>query len=189
MKFGIAPETFKCTNLKSLMPNSPVNLERAAKLNDRNSGHFVQGHVDCTAQIIEKRPEDDSIYITLSIKKSDLHVPSKFAEITSNIVHKGFVAVDGTSLTVTNTKYIEKDIFHFQFMLIQFTQNHVVIPKKKIGETSNIEVDVVGKYVGARLALIDEKHKQQINALEKRIGRLETKLSSVIASYKSSAKL
>jgi riboflavin synthase len=65
-----------------------VNMERAAKMGDRNSGHYVQGHVDGTGEIVEKRQEEDSLWITLKTSP----------EIMASVVHKGFIAIDGEGM-------------------------------------------------------------------------------------------
>lgn len=114
--------------------NDRVNVERAAKVGSRNSGHNVQGHVDNTGTIIEKWTEGESLWIRVKVPKS----------IIPYIVKKGFIAVDGTSLTVVDVN--EKEEW-FTFMLVQFTQHHVIIPSKAVGEELNIEVDPIAKYV------------------------------------------
>ncbi|KAK1408793.1 hypothetical protein QVD17_40841 [Tagetes erecta] len=133
-KVGLAPETLRKTSLIELQKGSVVNLERAVKPSTRMGGHFVQGHVDGTGEIVSMEPEGDSLWI--KVKTSP--------EILKFIVPKGFIAVDGTSLTVV-------DVFDedgcFNFMLVEYTQQKVVIPLKKIGQKVNLEVDILGKYV------------------------------------------
>ncbi len=129
---GLAPETVRCTNLSDLQPGEGVNLERALPADGRVGGHFVQGHVDGTGVIREMQPEDDSLWVTVETT----------AELLRYIVPKGFVAVDGISLTVV-------DVFSdaFTFMLIAYSQEHVVLPRKTLGAYVNLEVDMLGKYV------------------------------------------
>lgn len=131
---GLAPETLRKTSLIELNKGSYVNLERAVKPDTRMGGHFVQGHVDGTGVIVEKEREGDSLWIKV---KTGL-------EILKYIVPKGFIAVDGTSLTVV--KIFEEESC-FNFMLVDYTQNKVVIPMKGVGEKVNLEVDILGKYV------------------------------------------
>mgnify|MGYP000088386688 CR=1 FL=1 len=88
--FGLAPETLRRSNLGSLHPKSPVNLERALRADGRNSGHFVQGHVDGTGTVVSKTVEGDSLWVRV-------RAPS---ELMRYIVPKGFIAIDGTSLTI-----------------------------------------------------------------------------------------
>ena len=131
---GLAPETLRKTNLKSLETGSPVNIERAMKFDARNSGHFVQGHVDCTGEIIEKYQELDSLWFKVKLPE----------EIIKFINIKGFIAVDGTSLTICDVNILDS---WFTFMLIPHTQQNVIIPKKNIGDHVNIEVDILAKMV------------------------------------------
>ncbi|KAM0016011.1 putative riboflavin synthase [Helianthus debilis subsp. tardiflorus] len=133
-KVGLAPETLRKTSLIELEKGSVVNLERAVKPSTRMGGHFVQGHVDGTGEIVSMEPEGDSLWI--KVKTSP--------EILKFIVPKGFIAVDGTSLTVVKV-FDEEECFNF--MLVEYTQQKVVIPLKKVGQKVNLEVDILGKYV------------------------------------------
>lgn len=94
----------------------------------------MQGHVDGTGTIVSMEPEGDSLWV--KVKTSP--------EILRYIVPKGFIAVDGTSLTVVG---IFDDESAFNFMLVAYTQQKIVIPAKKVGSKVNIEVDILGKYV------------------------------------------
>ncbi|EKX37200.1 hypothetical protein GUITHDRAFT_158612 [Guillardia theta CCMP2712] len=141
---GVAPETIRKTNLGLLGQGSPVNLERAAAMDGRNSGHMVQGHVDNVGEIIEKWQDKESLFIKVKAPR----------ELMQYIVPKGFIAIDGTSLTVCET-----DVANgwFTFMLIDYTQQHVIIPKKPIGDKVNLEVDVISKYVERSLGNINDR--------------------------------
>ncbi|KAK6337796.1 Riboflavin synthase alpha chain [Orbilia brochopaga] len=154
-KLGIAPETLRRTNLGQLKVNSRVNLERAmstsAKLsqqttpsgvkplapNSRFGGHMVQGHVDSTATITKKTPDGNAV--SFIFKLQDEH-----KDLVRYIVEKGFITVDGASLTVT---HVSDATAEFGVMLIAYTQEKVVTAAKEVGELVNIEVDQVGKYV------------------------------------------
>ncbi|XP_059663154.1 riboflavin synthase-like [Cornus florida] len=131
---GLSPETLRKTSLIELLPGSLVNLERALKPSTRMGGHFVQGHVDGTGEIVEAEPEGDSLWV--KVKTS--------SDLLKYIVPKGFIAVDGTSLTVVKV-FDEEECFNF--MLVAYTQQKVVIPLKKVGQKVNLEVDILGKYV------------------------------------------
>ncbi|XP_059283587.1 riboflavin synthase-like [Lycium ferocissimum] len=131
---GLAPETLRKTSLIELEKGSLVNLERALRPSTRMGGHFVQGHVDGTGEIVELKPEGDSLWVKVKTGK----------EILRYIVPKGFIAVDGTSLTVVDV-FDEEECFNF--MLVAYTQQNVVIPMKKVGQKVNLEVDILGKYV------------------------------------------
>lgn len=131
---GLAPETLRRTSLGEAAVGSPVNLERSLQPSSRMGGHFVQGHVDGTGTIESMEPEEDSLWV--KVKTSP--------ELLRYIVPKGYIAVDGTSLTVVD---VLDDENAFTFMLIAYTQQHIVVPRKKIGAAVNLEVDIVGKYV------------------------------------------
>ena len=132
---GIAPETLRLTNLGALTASSHVNLERAVRADTRMGGHFVQGHVDCTATLIARVPDGNAVTLRLA--------PAR-REALRYVVHKGFVAVDGASLTVTR---VDDEEGWWEVMLIAYTQERVVTAAKKVGETVNLEVDMTAKYV------------------------------------------
>lgn len=131
---GLSPETLRKTSLIELESGSVVNLERAVTPTTRMGGHFVQGHVDGTGVIVSKVPEGDSLWVKVKAGK----------ELLKFVVPKGFIAVDGTSLTVVD---VFDDEECFNFMLVAYTQQKVVIPLKKVGQKVNLEVDILGKYV------------------------------------------
>lgn len=139
LTFGVAPETLRCTSLGERVTGDDVNLERALTPASRMGGHFVQGHVDGTGEIAAFRPEGDSIWVTVRAPP----------EILRLLVPKGFVAVDGTSLTVVN---VNEEAGWFDFMLVRYTQDNVVLPRKKVGDKVNLEADILGKYVVKLLA-------------------------------------
>lgn len=153
---GLAPETLRLTNLGGLEPGSPVNVERASEVGGRNSGHFVQGHVDCTGTIADKWVDGDSLFVRLK-------APPKAMKY---IVPKGFVALDGTSLTVCE---VNRDEGWFTFMLVEYTQKKIVIPGKEVGEEVNIEVDVLGKYADAA----GEGVRERVEELEREVEELK----------------
>ena len=118
-KVGLAPETLRKTYLGSVKAGDKVNLERASEIGGRNSGHFVQGHVDDTGEIIDKWVDKDSLFIKIKVPKEQIKY----------IVPKGFIAVDGTSLTVCEVNPAE---CWFTLMLIEYTQKKIIIPTKAI---------------------------------------------------------
>lgn len=138
--FGLAPETLRRTNLGDLVTGSSVNLERSLAANGRFGGHVVQGHVDCTGTIANVRKEKEAVWYTIKIP----------AEYMKYIVEKGYVAIDGTSLTVCDV--FDKDST-FTFMMIEYTQAHVVTALKSVGDKVNVEVDITGKYIERILAV------------------------------------
>jgi len=129
---GLSPETLRRTNLGDLRPGDGVNLERSLALNGRMGGHFVQGHIDATGVIRAFQPEGDSLWVTV-VAPDDL---------LRYIVPKGYIAVDGASLTVVD---VLDD--SFTFMLIAYTKQHITLPRKPIGSRVNLEVDILSKYV------------------------------------------
>ncbi|KAL3509381.1 hypothetical protein ACH5RR_028782 [Cinchona calisaya] len=131
---GLAPETLRKTSLGELEKGSLVNLERALSPSTRMGGHFVQGHVDGTGVIVSRETEGDSLWVKVKTGK----------ELLKYIVPKGFIAVDGTSLTVVD---VFDDEECFNFMLVAYTQQKVVIPLKNVGQKVNLELDILGKYV------------------------------------------
>ncbi|KAL2256538.1 hypothetical protein VTK26DRAFT_1523 [Humicola hyalothermophila] len=132
---GIAPETLRLTNLGSLAVGSRVNLERAVRADTRMGGHFVQGHVDTTATILSVTPDGNAL--TFRFAPAD-------RAVLRYVVYKGFIAVDGASLTVTRVNDAEG---WWEVMLIAYTQERVVTAAKKAGDTVNVEVDMTAKYV------------------------------------------
>lgn len=131
---GVAPETLRVTNLGTLTKGSKVNLERAVRADTRMGGHFVQGHVDTTATIAKMEPDGNAITIRFVPAKNDM---------LRYVVYKGYVALDGTSLTVTKVDDTEG---WWEVMLIAYTQERVILAQKKVGDTVNVEVDMMAKY-------------------------------------------
>ena len=160
VKFGLAPETLRRTYFPELKPGDAVNLERASEIGGRNSGHFVQGHVDGTGEIINRWQDQDSLFIQVKVGK----------DLLPYIVPKGFIAIDGTSLTVVD---VNKEESWFSFMLVEYTQKKIIIPAKSIGDKVNLEVDVLGKYSENALAALIPR----LEALEAKVETLERKLA------------
>ena len=141
---GVAPETLRITNLGSLTRDSRCNLERAVRADTRMGGHFVQGHVDTTATIARMEPDGNAMTIRFQ--------PTK-REVLRYVVYKGFIALDGTSLTVTKVDDAEG---WWEVMLIAYTQEKVVIAQKKVGDTVNVEVDMMAKYAEKSMLWMSE---------------------------------
>jgi riboflavin synthase len=139
LTFGVASETLWRTSLGARAPGDGVNLERAFTPSSRMGGHFVQGHVDGTGEIAAFRPGGDSLWVTVRAPP----------EIVRLLVPKGLVAVDGTSLTVCK---VDDEAGWFDFMLVRYTQDNIVLPTKKVGDKVNLEADILGKYVEKLLA-------------------------------------
>lgn len=133
----VVPETLRRTNLGELTSGSPVNLERSMPANGRFGGHIVQGHIDGTAAIRSIESEGDALMVIFDASPS----------IMRYVVEKGFIAVDGASLTIVNC-----DNFSFSVTIIPHTRENTVFKSKKAGDSVNLEVDIMAKYV-ERLAM------------------------------------
>ncbi|THH17379.1 hypothetical protein EW146_g3423 [Bondarzewia mesenterica] len=136
----LANETLERTDLGERKVNDQLNLERAMGAHVRFGGHFVQGHVDTTATLISKTPDGDSLRLLFQLPEPTPARPS----LLPYLIPKGYVAIDGTSLTLTSVDDAQRT---FGIMLIQHTQEKITLSKKDIGARVNIEVDMVGKYV------------------------------------------
>ena len=133
---GLSPETLQRTNLGDRKVGDSVNLERSLLVGGRLGGHYVQGHVDGVGQIIDTRPEGDSLRVWFTAPE----------DLMPYIVTKGYICLDGVSLTIT-----EKVDGRFGVALVAYTQSKITLPTKSIGSTINIEVDVFAKYVESLL--------------------------------------
>jgi riboflavin synthase len=125
-------ETLDKTNIGLLEANNRVNIERAMKLGDRLDGHIVQGHVDQTAKCTQVLEKNGSWSYTFEYDRN-------FNNMT---IEKGSITVNGVSLTVVNSKANS-----FSVAIIPYTYNNTTFKNLKIGDTVNLEFDVIGKYV------------------------------------------
>ncbi|MBI4188408.1 MAG: riboflavin synthase [Chloroflexi bacterium] len=128
----IMSETIKRSNLGQLAAGDRVNLERPLALGGRLGGHLVQGHVDATGRVASIRRSGEENLITIEAP----------AEVMGYAVEKGFIAVDGISLTV-----VAKDANSFQVSIVGYTRRHTTLEDKRVGDTVNLEVDIIAKYV------------------------------------------
>ncbi|KAI8917466.1 riboflavin synthase [Entophlyctis helioformis] len=142
-KVGIAPETLRKTNLGELKVGDKVNLERAMSGSTRFGGHFVQGHVDTTVTIASVTPDPpNSLIFQFTVPPPSADTGNQ--DFLQYIVPKGYITLDGTSLTVIDVDWTART---FSVMLIPHTQASVVMPTKAVGAQVNLEVDQMGKYV------------------------------------------
>ena len=132
----LSPETMRRTSLGQLSVGGPVNLERALLASDRMGGHIVQGHVDGTGRVMSIKPDRDSIIFRISSPKRLNHY----------IVEKGFVAVDGISLTV-----VKRGASSFTLAVIPYTLENTNLSTVSVGERVNLEADILAKYVESLL--------------------------------------
>ena len=133
----LSPETMRRTSLSQLTEGSRVNLERALSASDRMGGHIVQGHVDATGRITSIKPDGDSIIFRVRIPK----------RLDKYIVEKGFVAVDGISLTV-----VKRGASSFTLAVIPYTLENTNLAVLSKGDQVNLEADILAKYVESLLA-------------------------------------
>jgi riboflavin synthase len=132
----VMPETLKKTNLGLLKTGDKVNLERPLGLGDELGGHLVQGHVDGTGRVDSITPESGAVRIRFEASP----------DLLRYVVPRGFIAVDGVSLTVT-----EKDARSFGVSIVEFTRRNTILADRKAGDAVNLEVDIIGKYVAELL--------------------------------------
>jgi len=137
--FQIGPETLVQSNLGMLMPGSQVNLERSLRMGDRMGGHFVQGHVDAMGTITENAIQGEWRMIRFACP----------ATITPLMVAKGSIAIDGISLTLVE---VAED--SFVVMLIPHTLQLTTLGLKDVGDTVNLETDMLARHVAKLVANI-----------------------------------
>jgi riboflavin synthase len=132
----LSPETMRRTSLGQLSVGGPVNLERALLVSDRMGGHIVQGHVDGTGRVMSIRSDGDSIIFRVRVPK----------RLNRYIVEKGFVAVDGISLTV-----VKRGASSFTVAVIPYTLENTNLSAVSVGDRVNLEADILAKYVESLL--------------------------------------
>ena len=132
LSFDVMPETLRRTNLGALEPGAPVNLERPLTLSSRLGGHIMQGHVDGSGTVVSITPDKDAWIMEI--------LPP--AELLPYIVDKGFIGVDGASLTV-----MDRLPETFTVSLVIYTWEHTTLSQRTVGKSVNLEVDILAKYV------------------------------------------
>ncbi|HJL16008.1 MAG TPA: riboflavin synthase [Sandaracinaceae bacterium LLY-WYZ-13_1] len=151
LAFEAVPETLRRTNLGALAVGSPVDLERPVSAARPMGGHYVQGHVDGTVGVRARRPDGDAVEVWFDAPPA----------LMRYVVPKGYVTVDGASLTV-----VETDDAGFSVTLVPHTQKSVVFGAAEPGYVANLEVDVMAKYVERMIG-------PRLEALEARLAALE----------------
>lgn len=127
------PETLRLSNLKRLQVSDVVNLERALKVNSRLGGHYLQGHIDAEAQVLEVTDDQgEARLVTISLSPS----------LGKYVVKKGFIAIDGMSMTI-----VDVTSNTFTLTIIPHTQAVTIAAYYKKGSYLNLEVDMVAKYI------------------------------------------
>ena len=138
----VMAESLRRSGLGQLQSGSPVNLERAMPADGRFGGHIVSGHIDGTGTVAALRREDNAVWVTVHAAPSLLRY----------IVEKGSIAIDGVSLTVAAV-----DTDGFSVSIIPHTGAQTILLGKRLGDTVNLECDVIGKYVEKLLGPHQEK--------------------------------
>jgi riboflavin synthase len=141
---NVMPETLRRTNLGKLHYNDQVNLERALAFGGRLGGHLVLGHVDDTGKILNITGQETAHIMRISAP----------AKLMPYMVSKGFIAVDGVSLTV-----VDLDDFSFVVSLVAYTMEHTTLGRRRPGDIVNLETDIVAKYIES----LKEQKKQSLN--------------------------
>jgi riboflavin synthase len=134
--FDVIPETLDRSNLKSLKKGELVNVEPSLRVGDAVGGHMVYGHVDATCTIVRKDPEGQGYRLWCTTPPA----------LRSLIVEKGYVSLDGTSLTVAEVKGDK-----FAVALIPETLKRTTLGRKAVGDSLNIEADPVARYIAAQM--------------------------------------
>jgi len=128
----IMSETLKRSNLGLLSAGDRVNLERPLALGGRLGGHLVQGHIDAAGRVAAVRWDGEAMLVRFEAPP----------EVMGYVVEKGFMAVDGVSLTV-----VTKDTNSFQVSVVDYTRRHTTLGDWQVGDSVNLEVDIIAKYV------------------------------------------
>ncbi|HTZ18677.1 MAG TPA: riboflavin synthase [Dissulfurispiraceae bacterium] len=151
--FDVSGETLKSTNLGELKRGDRVNLEPSLRPNSKMGGHFVTGHVDGTGRIRSRKAEGNA-------ERIDIEAP---ANVLQYLVPKGSVTVDGISLTVVE---VRKD--SFSLVIIPHTASLTTIGIKKVGDTVNLEPDILAKYVAKFIQKDGPEDASQENSSDER---------------------
>lgn len=125
-------ETLKRSNLGLLVTGDRVNLERSLAIGGRLGGHLVQGHVDDTGRVASIRRDGEAMLIRCEAPP----------QVMRYVVEKGFIAVDGMSLTV-----VARDNSSFQVSIVGYTRQHTTLGDRQVGDAVNLEADIIAKYV------------------------------------------
>jgi riboflavin synthase len=128
----VMPETSERSNIELLKVNDKVNVEPALALGGSMGGHLVQGHIDTTGKIISMKWQGKAMIIGVEAPTS----------VMRYIVEKGFISVDGISLTV-----VERDNTSFGVSVVDFTRQNTTLSSRKVGDLVNLEADIIAKYV------------------------------------------
>ncbi len=141
IEFDVVPETVKRSTFGALRATAPVNLELSLRLGDRLGGHLVYGHVDATAPLLDKQVEGQGHRLTIATPPA----------IAPFIVEKGYVTLDGVSLTVASVAP-----GRFTIALIPETSKRTTLGEKTRADRVNVEVDPIARYAQAALGAYNQ---------------------------------
>lgn len=147
----VMEETFRRSNLGNLKVGSKVNLERALTLEKRLGGHIVSGHIDGCGKVLSLIKEKNAVWVTIVADK----------KILKYIIEKGSIAIDGISLTVA---YVDEEVF--KVSIIPHTGEETTLLTKTVGESVNLECDMIGKYVEKLLGFNNKEEKKESSITE-----------------------
>lgn len=147
----VMEETFRRSNLGNLKVGSKVNLERALTLEKRLGGHIVSGHIDGCGKVLSLIKEKNAVWVTIGADK----------KILKYIIEKGSIAIDGISLTVA---YVDEEVF--KVSIIPHTGEETTLLTKTVGESVNLECDMIGKYVEKLLGFNNKEEKKESSITE-----------------------
>lgn len=147
----VMAETLRMSNLKKFVRGSKVNLERALAAGQRLGGHIVSGHIDGTGTISKISKEDIATWLTINADEN----------LLKYIVYKGSIAVDGVSLTAAEVYKSS-----FRVSIIPHTKGNTILNYKGVGDTVNLECDVIAKYV-EKLMSVKKENKISEDFLKK----------------------
>ena len=131
---GLMPETLRLSSIGRLKAGDGVNLERALRLGGRLGGHLVQGHVDGLGRVASIRRDGSAMLVGFEAPP----------DVMRYVADRGFVAVDGLSLTV-----VARSSTSFEVSIVEFTRRHTTLGERRVGDAVNLEADIIAKYVEA----------------------------------------
>jgi riboflavin synthase len=138
----VSAETISRTAADLWREGATLNLERSLRLGDELGGHIVTGHIDAVANVVDVRPEGDSLRLEISVPRA----------LGPMIAAKGSIALDGVSLTVNDLREAEDGSTHFAVNIIPHTSQHTTLRDLAAGRQLNVEVDVLARYIDRMLA-------------------------------------
>jgi riboflavin synthase len=144
----VMEQTLAMSTMRNATVGLAVNLERAAELGSRLGGHIVQGHVDGTAEVLSITPSEDWTVIRLGLSR----------ELAPLLVDKGSITVDGVSLTVSTISAPSEASQWFEVSLIPETLTVTTLGLRSVGDTVNLETDIIARQVARMLAFLPQQN-------------------------------